>query len=431
MAKVVIYSPHPIKESMAGSAIRAWEFAKALSTDHQVILISPEKVVKKSEGFECVSFKECKEHFQNADVLVTQRLTISLALLASAHGTRIIIDAYDPSPLELLEYYRKNRVADPHKRIASEISTLSFSFKMADGILCASERQRALWIGFLLAQKLIPLNHYEQDPNLKKFLQVIPFGIPSAQPKKNGKGIREKFNFQAEDKVILWGGGIWNWFDPLTLIQAMKRMSHIRPEIKLVFMGVKPPDPSLPAMAMASEAIQLADQLELINRTVFFHQEWIPYDERHNFLLDADLGISTHFEHLETHFSFRTRLLDYLWAQLPLVTTEGDVFAEWVEKYQLGAVVPYRNEQALAEAIMNLLDDSTRLLQIKKSMINLRENFYWESVIDPLRDMVRHLTSLSRNRYKWKTKKSIFAFCLEKLIQNGVKACFQKALQNR
>ena len=59
---------------------------------------------------------------------------------------------------------------------------------MADGILCASERQRALWIGFLLAQKLIPLNHYEQDPNLKKFLQVIPFlASPPHNLKKTGR----------------------------------------------------------------------------------------------------------------------------------------------------------------------------------------------------------------------------------------------------
>ena len=30
---------------------------------------------------------------------------------------------------------------------------------------------------------------------------------------------------------------------------------------------------------------------------------------------EADLGVSTHREHLETHFSFRTRMLDYLWAR--------------------------------------------------------------------------------------------------------------------
>ena len=34
-----------------------------------------------------------------------------------------------------------------------------------------------------------------------------------------------------------------------------------------------------------------------------------------------------HLDHVETAFSFRTRVLDYLWASLPVVTTAGDAMA--------------------------------------------------------------------------------------------------------
>ncbi len=27
-----------------------------------------------------------------------------------------------------------------------------------------------------------------------------------------------------DDKVILWGGGIYNWFDPLTLLRAVDKL---------------------------------------------------------------------------------------------------------------------------------------------------------------------------------------------------------------
>ena len=30
------------------------------------------------------------------------------------------------------------------------------------------------------------------------------------------------------DRVILWGGGIWEWFDPLTLIRAVHRINQER-----------------------------------------------------------------------------------------------------------------------------------------------------------------------------------------------------------
>ncbi len=77
---------------------------------------------------------------------------------------------------------------------------------MAHGILCASEKQRELWLGFLLGQKLITPNLYDQNSSMRHFLSVVPFGLPSSIPQKKGKGLREKFGFSANDKVILWGG---------------------------------------------------------------------------------------------------------------------------------------------------------------------------------------------------------------------------------
>ena len=149
---------------------------------------------------------------------------------------------------------------------------------MADGILCASEKQRDLWMGFLLSQKLLSLSHYNRDPSFRSFIEVVPFGLPDHLPlPKKERGLRKKYGFQPADKILLWGGGIWNWFDPLSLIKAVKIMSQKRSDIKLVFMGVTPPDPNLPEMPMSRKAIQLAQELQLIDRSVFFNPEWGPY----------------------------------------------------------------------------------------------------------------------------------------------------------
>ena len=42
--------------------------------------------------------------------------------------------------------------------------------------------------------------------------------------------------------------------------------------------------------------------------------------------------MSTHQPHLETEFSYRTRVVDYLWCGLPVVTTEGDALADLVAR---------------------------------------------------------------------------------------------------
>ena len=61
---------------------------------------------------------------------------------------------------------------------------------------------------------------------------------------------------------------------------------------------------------------------------MFFNEGWVDYDDRQNYLLESDIGVSTHLDHIETAFSFRTRILDYLWASLPIVATAGDSFAD-------------------------------------------------------------------------------------------------------
>lgn len=431
MAKILIYSSNLIGQSMAGAAIRPWEFAKVLSQQHQVVLISPGPSPIKSQEFEILSFHDpcCKAHFRNAHILLTQRLTFPLALLAKLNKLKIIIDAYVPGPLELLEHFKADPTPDRQGKVFSETSNIILSFKMADGILCASEKQRELWLGFLLGQKLITPTFYDQDSSLRDFLTVVPFGLPSFPPQKKGKGLREKFGFQPSDKVILWGGGIWNWFDPLSLIKAMKIVSQHRSDIKLVFMGVKPPDPDLPTTSMSSRSIQIAKEMGLINQCVFFNYDWVPYEERQNFLLDADIGASTHFDHLETQFAFRTRILDYLWANLPILATQGDAFAELVERHLLGVVVPYQNEEAIARAILSLFNHPDQLQQMKNNIAHLRKEFYWTSVTAPLHQMIERLSARPSSRHLWREGKILLNLMMTKLRERGLKACLRSVYQ--
>src|SRR6185436_9947916 len=96
--------------------------------------------------------------------------------------------------------------------------------------------------------------------------------------------------------------------------------------VRLFFMGVKHPNPDVPEMAAVTRSRNLATELGINGSVVFFNEAWVPYERRGDYLLEADLGVSTHFQHVETTFSFRTRILDYLWAGLPIVSTRGDSF---------------------------------------------------------------------------------------------------------
>jgi glycosyltransferase involved in cell wall biosynthesis len=194
----------------------------------------------------------------------------------------------------------------------------------------------------------------------------------------------------AGDEVILWGGGIYNWFDPLTLIRAIDKLRVRRPNVRLFFLGVQHPNPNVPEMRMVAEARTLALDLGLTDRHVFFNEQWVAYDDRQNYLLEADIGVSTHFHHVETEFSFRTRILDYLWAGLPFVTTAGDSFADLTSRAPLGLTVPPEDVDALESALYRLLDDDELRKRCRANTVAVVADYRWSKVLAPIVEFCRN-----------------------------------------
>lgn len=407
MARVLLYCLDVVGKSMAGPAVRYWEMAKALSSTHEVILRTPNVPDVEPQGF---SFLQGEELPLGIDVVVTQEITHALALQARKKNIKLILDAYDPQPLEFLEIFKLSDKAIRNHKQNQITNTINFSFHMADAVICASEKQKDLWMGLMMGQKKITPALYDQDPSLHHFIGLVPFGLNEAPPVKTGPGLREKFNISKNDTVLLWGGGIWNWFDPLTLIEAMHEISFTRKDIKLVFLGVKHPNDAVPEMKMAADAIKQAKKYHLFEEQIFFNFEWTPYNERQNFLLEADIGVSTHFEHLETQYAFRTRMLDYIWTGLPIIATQGDSFAALIEKENLGKTVPQRNSKALAEAILAIADDANLRNTIKSNHERIRSQFYWSVVVKPLQHIITRLEAKNASTFSFAHIRQLVAY---------------------
>src|SRR2546423_10497719 len=76
-------------------------------------------------------------------------------------------------------------------------------------------------------------------------------------------------------------------------------------------------------------------------------------------MLEADVAVSAHKPSLETELSFRTRLLDCLWAALPAACTAGDVLASEGERQGWARTAPTGDHPALAHALVALCDPRT------------------------------------------------------------------------
>jgi glycosyltransferase involved in cell wall biosynthesis len=302
----------------------------------------------------------------------------------------VVIDLYDPFHLEQLEQARDLGEEKRRRTVQSATDVLNEQLARGDVFLCASEKQRDFWLGQLAAVGRINPRTYDADETLRNLVRVVPFGVSDGAPhhtRPTMKGVVPGIG--PDDKVILWGGGIYNWFDPLTLIRAVDKLRARLPEVRVFFLGMKHPNPHVPEMRMAVSARELSDELGLTETHVFFNEGWVPYEDRQNYLLEADVGVSTHLDHVETEFSFRTRILDYLWAALPIVATGGDGLAEFVKEHGIGRVVPAGDVDALEQALHDLLADPERSRECRDRMHGVADGLRWSRVLEPLLDFCR------------------------------------------
>jgi glycosyltransferase involved in cell wall biosynthesis len=357
-AVLVISSDH-VGSSMAGPGIRYLWFARELARrGHEVRLVVPFPTDLVEEPFEVVVDNPWHSRRMTKlgaahDAVVTQRLPVPAVLALARSRTQVVYDFYSPLTIENAAFAQADAQTTAEGRLNQ--LTLKVALENGDAFACASERQRDLWLGALAGAGRIDPESYRRDPGFRSLVDVVPFGVDPAPPVSQRPVLKGVIpGIGVDDKVVLWGGGIWNWLDPLTVIRAIHRLD--RPEVKLFVLGTTRPNPGVPTMAMQGRAMALAEKLDLLGKAVFFNDGWVPYEERGAYLLEADVGVSAHLDELEARFAYRTRLLDCIWAGLPIVTTGGDSLAELVGRHGLGAVVGPEDVAGYATAIGQLLD---------------------------------------------------------------------------
>ncbi len=384
---LLIISQDVIDRHLAGPGLRYSEMAKALSTDLAITLAAPQGSDPAIESVNFLTYAvdrlPLEQAAKSADVILLSGSMLYQFPFLLKTTALLVIDMYDPMLLENLYYTDCSDPLNQTKRNIADIDTLNALAQTGDFYICASERQRDFWLGVLAANGRINPYTFSNDRTFRNLIDVVGMGVVSEDP-LGAPYLKGKHpQVPADAKIVLWGGGIWNWLDPLTLINAWVDVVKREPKARLIFLGSKHPNPAVPQHEMAHKALELAKTTGLLDQSILFF-EWLSIDEREALLAETDIGIVCHPESLETHFALRTRVLDYFWAQLPIVTTEGDVMSETVKQYKLGWVVDAENQSALSDALISALKADRN--DMKQNYLALQELYTWENQLSPLRD---------------------------------------------
>lgn len=385
--RVAIVTADALGKRMAGPGIRAMKLAGRLAQDHEVRVASTTSAEIDDPRFEIghVAANGFAALIDWCDIFVFQGWVLAGNPLFQRPDRIFMVDVYDPIHLEQLEQARDLGEFGRHDALRRATAMLNEQLARGDSFFCASDKQRDFWLGQMAALGRVNSVVYDEDPSLDSLITVVPFGISDEPPVRTRPALKGVVpGIGNDDRVILWGGGVYNWFDPLTLIHAVDRLRTRCDDVRLVFLGMRHPNPDIPEMRMAVETRRLAERLGLVGTHVFFNEEWVAYDDRQNYLLDADVAVTTHLHHVETEFSFRTRVLDYFWAGLPTVATSGDALADLIDQRRLGLTVPPGDVEALSDALERLLEDREFNLECRENIVGVRSSFLWSNVLEPV-----------------------------------------------
>lgn len=391
--RVLVITGEPLSENLAGPAIRSLEIAKALSGEFECLLATTKSNDLKHPSVSTIStrHRSLKKLVTWADIIVFQGLLISENPWIADTEKILISDLYDPFHLEVLEQKKKSTISLRLRSTRDTTDALNRQLRRADFFICASERQRNFWLGQLAAEGRINPFTYDAATDLSRLIEVVPFGVSDKNIEKANNHLRNMFpNIKPQDTIALWSGGVYDWLDPLTIVKAMAELNQ--KDLKLVFMGLTHPNKEVPEMKMVGELKDLSASLNLTNQSVFFVDKWISYQDRGEYLAEADFGVNAHLAHIETTFSFRTRILDHFWAGLPTITTKGDALADLIEKNKAGLIVGVSDVASWREALKKLFEDKSLRDQLATNSQNLAKDFHWNKTLTPLIKFIRSAT---------------------------------------
>lgn len=359
MSRVLLVCPEPLGHGQpAGIGIRFLEIARVLRGDsHDVTILAPDTGL---------SFESIAAHSATHDVAIVQG-HVANAFFQHASAIPTVIDLYDPFIVENLHYY-----SDRGEEVFRyDHATLMESLARGDFFLCASEAQRLFYLGLLLATGRLNPILFEKDPRLESLIGIAPFGVQEPRSAK----VRD-----LASPAILFGG-IYDWYDPIVAIDAVAIVRESLPGATLTF--TMHPNPEITPQGKLAEAMAYAREKGY--QFVRF-EPWAPYEQRAEFFERFALALITFPRSIETDLSMRTRVYDYLWCGLPIVTSSAPGTDELLLRYGAGAVI---DDNGLATEILTILRDESRYTSMTDGASRFVREHQWNRTLEPLRAFCR------------------------------------------
>ncbi|HSW70359.1 MAG TPA: glycosyltransferase [Gammaproteobacteria bacterium] len=386
---ILSYGPVPTPEyqKIEGGGMRCWGLAQGLRKNGANVTVGvnegfPQKNPE-HDGIKLINWhlNDAFKSVLNAyDAVVVSYCMGDLSMFVADYilpETLLILDAYVPIYIEVSARNSDDKAGE-YFHYQQDIVRFNHVLRRGDYFLCANQPQKHMYAGILGSLGVINPYTYHQDR-----LLVIPFGIESeALPVLNkGSNPYLKLGIKESDFVLLWFGGLYPWFDFKPMVKAIEALTEKHINFKFVLVGGKNPFNNHPDFVSQYEFV--SEQLApLVGKSCFF-VDWVDFDQRALWYQGASVVVSINSPGEENTYAWRTRVMDYVWGEVPIVTNGGDPLSDLLTSKGAAIKVGDKGNE-LAEILGGLISDSSKLDEIKAGLTATRKMFFWETVTYPL-----------------------------------------------
>lgn len=238
--------------------------------------------------------------------------------------------------------------------------------------MCTNERQRYYLLGLYFASmRAWKCKRSPEDP----IIHVVPMTYPSEPPLISDVAARKNDEF-----TILLMGALLPWYDYETLFKALHLLNKKTQAFRLVIMGGNAKTLKFDGTTYVKK---LAHDYGLEDRTTI--TGLFAFRGRASFYSQADIGLVLGMRTLEDELSTRTRILDYLWGRLPIVTSGNDTLSDLAVSRRCGLHFNPGDYENLFQIFHELAKERRLLTEYRKNIESvLQKDLNPSKCLEPL-----------------------------------------------
>lgn len=389
---VVSYGPVPTPQyqTIEGGGMRAWGLAEGLKRNGISVTVAVNNSFpQESSEHEGIKLTNWGTDQRFADLMNTYDAVVVSYCMGSDSvfiadnindSVQLILDAYVPIYVEVSARESKN-IDDEYRAYMADIQRFSHVLKRGDYFLCANEAQRVFYTGVLCSLGILNPRSYRQGRIIS-----APFGVHDI-PATATYNPYLKLGIKKSDFVVMWFGGLYPWFRIEELLDAILKLSSM-PDFKFVVVGGKNPfNPNPDFFRQYEKAQTFAQEHALLNHSMYF-VDWVDFGERINWFRNADIVVSLNQPGEENGFSWRTRVMDFVWGELAILTNGGDPLSEDLIAEQAAIRLDDLSATAIAEALRSAHDDKKILQAVHKRVLAIKPRYFWPAITKPVAEII-------------------------------------------